>query len=92
MYIRLVSSGAAGCDVHTRELCVDCCKPFLRAVHGQRELYSAGSADNFDDLPQSVGSGGRLILEGRDKQTIRDSMENCPSCHLFNLMYGRTRS
>jgi hypothetical protein len=34
---------------------------------------------------KSVGSGGRLILEGRDKKTVRDHVENCAPCHLPNL-------
>jgi hypothetical protein len=34
---------------------------------------------------KSVGSGGRLVLEGRDKKTIRDHMENCAPCHFPNL-------
>jgi hypothetical protein len=34
---------------------------------------------------KSVGSGGRLVLEGRDKKTARDHVENCAPCHLPNL-------
>jgi hypothetical protein len=34
---------------------------------------------------KSVGSGGRLVLEGRDKKTVRDHVENCAPCHLLNL-------
>jgi hypothetical protein len=33
----------------------------------------------------SVGSGGRLVLEGRDRKLIRDHVENCAPCHLPNL-------
>jgi hypothetical protein len=32
-----------------------------------------------------VCSGGRLVLEGRDKKTVRDHVENCAPCHLPNL-------
>jgi hypothetical protein len=31
---------------------------------------------------KSVGRGGRLVLEGRDKKTVRDHVENCAPCHL----------
>jgi hypothetical protein len=34
---------------------------------------------------KSVGSGGRLVLEGRDRKLIRDHVENCAPCHLPNL-------
>jgi hypothetical protein len=34
---------------------------------------------------KSVGSGGRLVLEGRDKKLIRDHVENCAPCHHPNL-------
>jgi hypothetical protein len=34
---------------------------------------------------KSVGSGGRLVLEGRDKKTVRDHVKNCAPCHLPNL-------
>jgi hypothetical protein len=34
---------------------------------------------------KSVGSGGRLVLKGRDKKTARDHVENCAPCHLPNL-------
>jgi hypothetical protein len=34
---------------------------------------------------KSVGSGGRLVLEGRNKKTIRHHVENCAPCHLPNL-------
>jgi hypothetical protein len=34
---------------------------------------------------KSVGSGGRLVLEGRHKKTIEDHVENCAPCHLPNL-------
>jgi hypothetical protein len=29
--------------------------------------------------------GGRLVLDGRDKKTVRDHVENCAPCHLPNL-------
>jgi hypothetical protein len=31
---------------------------------------------------KSLGSGGRLVLEGRDKKKVRDHVENCAPCHL----------
>jgi hypothetical protein len=34
---------------------------------------------------KSEGSGGRLVLEGRDKKTVKDHVENCAPCHLSNL-------
>jgi hypothetical protein len=34
---------------------------------------------------KSVGSGGRLILEGHDRKTIRDHVENYAPCYLPNL-------
>jgi hypothetical protein len=34
---------------------------------------------------KSVDSGGRLVLEGRDRKLIRDHVENCAPCHLPNL-------
>lgn len=32
-----------------------------------------------------VGSGGRLVPEGRDKKTVKDHVENRAPCHLSNL-------
>jgi hypothetical protein len=34
---------------------------------------------------KSVGSGGRLVLEGRDKKTVRNHVKNRAPCHLPNL-------
>jgi hypothetical protein len=34
---------------------------------------------------KSVGSGGRLVPEGRDRKLIRNHVENWASCHLPNL-------
>jgi hypothetical protein len=55
-------------------------------------LFEAAEADLLDPRVgrlvlrvKSVGSGGRLVLEGRDKKTVRDHVENCASCHLRNL-------
>jgi hypothetical protein len=31
---------------------------------------------------KSVGSGSRLVLEGRDRKTVRDHVKNCAPCHL----------
>jgi hypothetical protein len=36
-------------------------------------------------IVKSVGSGGRLVLKGHDKKTVRDHVENCAPCHLPNL-------
>jgi hypothetical protein len=42
---------------------------------------------------KSVGSGGRLVLKGRDKKRDRDHVENGAPCHLPNLdtKFGKTR-
>jgi hypothetical protein len=40
---------------------------------------------------KSVDSGGRLVLEGHDKKTIRAHVENYVPCHLPILTYGRTQ-
>jgi hypothetical protein len=34
---------------------------------------------------KSIGIGGRLVLEGRDKNTVTDHVKNWASCHLPNL-------
>jgi hypothetical protein len=33
----------------------------------------------------SAGSGGRLVLEGRDKKQLREHVENCAPCHNPNI-------
>jgi hypothetical protein len=65
-------------------------KPKLqRFVAGDFVYLKRQEADSLDPRVgrlvlrvKSVGSGGRLVLEGRDRKLIRDHVENCAPCHL----------
>jgi hypothetical protein len=38
---------------------------------------------------KSIGSGSCLVLEWRDRKTVRDHVKNCAPCHLLNLDIGQ---
>jgi hypothetical protein len=65
---------------------------FQQFVAGDFVYLKRKKADSLDPRVgrlvlrvKSVGSGSRLVLEGRDKKTVRDHVENCAPCHLPNL-------
>jgi hypothetical protein len=66
--------GAKVAAVHSRELCV------LEAAEGGF-FGPEGRSISFESQV-GPGSGGRLVLEGHDKKTVKDHVENCAPCHI----------